>query len=48
MCEELSYQIIHTSAVDQAVFCSFEYCKNHYRKENISVDGGKQGRERLG
>ena len=36
MCEELSYQIINTSAVN----------KNHYRKEN-SVDGSKQGRDAL-
>ena len=37
MCEEFSYQIINTSAVN----------KNHYRKENISVDGSKQGRDTL-
>ena len=24
-----------------------EVCKNHYRKENISVDGSKQGRDTL-
>ena len=37
MCEELSYQIINISAINQAVFC-----KNHCRKENISVGGSKQ------
>ena len=33
MCEELSYQIINISAVNQAVFLLLlETCKNHYRK----------------
>ena len=37
MCEELSYQIINTTAVNQAVICLLEVCKNHYKKENISA-----------
>ena len=37
MCEEFFYQIINTSAVN----------KSHYKKENISVDGSKQGRDAL-
>ena len=46
MCEELSYQIINTSAVNQTVnLLLLEYCKNRYRKESISVDGSKQGRD---
>ena len=28
-------------------FLSLEHCKNYYRKENISVDGTKQGRDTL-
>ena len=45
MCEELSYQIINISAVNQAVL--LEVCKNHYRKKNISVGGSKQQRDAL-
>ena len=37
MCEELSYQIIHTSAVNQALLLLLKVCKNHYKKENINV-----------
>ena len=37
MCEEFFYQIVNTSAVN----------KSHYKKENISVDGSKQGRDAL-
>ena len=37
MCEELSYQIIHTSAVNQAPLLLLKVCKNHYKKENIIV-----------
>ena len=40
MCGELSYQIINTLLL-------LEVCKNHYRKEKISVDGSKQGRDTL-
>ena len=48
MCEELSYQIINTSAVSQAVFLLLlEVCKNHYKKENISVGGSEQRRDKL-
>ena len=48
MCQGLSYQIINTSAVNQAVFLLLlEVCKNHYRKENISVGGSKPGRDTL-
>ena len=39
MYEGLSYQIMNTSAVNQAV------CKHHYRKENISVGDSKEGRD---
>ena len=45
MCEELSYQIINTSAANQVAL--LEYCRNHYRKENINVDGIKQDRDTL-
>ena len=44
MCEELSYQIINTSAVNQAAFC----CK--FAKiivEKISIDGSKQDLDTL-
>ena len=41
MCEEVPYQIINTSAANQVV------CKNHYKKENISVGGSKQRRDTL-
>ena len=41
MCEEFSYQIINTSSWYLPLL---EVCKIHYRKENISVDGSKQGR----
>ena len=37
MCEELSYQIINTSAVNQCLLLLLEVFKNHYKKENISV-----------
>ena len=42
MCEEISYQIIKISAASQVVFCLdlyfvLEICKNHFRRENISV-----------
>ena len=33
MREELSYQIINISAVNQAVL--LEVCKNHYRKKTL-------------
>ena len=45
MCEELSYQIINTSAANLVAL--LEYCRNHYRKENINVDGIKQDRDKL-
>ena len=48
MCEELSYQIINISAVNQAVFfLLLKVCINHYRKENISVGGNEQRRDAL-
>ena len=47
MCEELSYQIINTSAVNQAVLLLLEVCKNHYKKENISASGSDQRRDAL-
>ena len=43
MCEELFYQIINTSAVNQ----TFEVCKNHYKKENISAGETEQHRNLL-
>ena len=43
MCEELSYRIINTSAVNQGVkLLLLELCKNYYRKESISVGGSEQ------
>ena len=42
MSDELSYQIINTSAVNQAVICLVEVCKNYYKKEKISVGGSEQ------
>ena len=48
MCEELSYQIINISAVNlSCLLLLLEICKNHYRKENISVGGSKQQRDAL-
>ena len=36
MCEELSYQIINTSAVNQAVnLLLLEYCKNIIEKKTL-------------
>ena len=43
MCEELSYRIINTSAVNQGVkLLLLELCKNYYRKESTSVGGSEQ------
>ena len=42
MWDELSYQIINTSAVNQAVICLVEVCKNYYKKEKISAGGSEQ------
>ena len=47
MCEELSYQIINTSAVNQDVLLLLEVCKNHYKKENISVGRSEHHRDAL-
>ena len=48
MGEELSYQIINISAVNQAAFCYYEkFSKNQYRKENINVGGSEQRRDAL-
>ena len=54
MYEELFYQIINTSAVNQAVivllilFCYYKkFAKFHYRKEKISVAGSEQRRDAL-
>ena len=47
MCEELSYQIINISAVNQAVLLLLKVCKNHYRQENISVGSSKQRKDAL-
>ena len=46
MCEGLSYQIIKTLAVNQAVLL-LEVRKNHYKKENISVSRSIQIRYSL-
>ena len=36
MCEELSYQIINTTAVNQNCFLLLlEVCKNHYKKKTL-------------
>ena len=45
MCEELSYQIINTSAVNYLLLLLV--CKNHYRTENIIVCGSEQRRDEL-
>ena len=45
MCEELFFQIINISAVNQAVLLLLQVCKDHYRKENISVAGSEQRRD---
>ena len=37
----------HFSCQSSCLLLLLEYCKNHYRKENISVDGSKQGRDSL-
>ena len=47
MYEELSYQTINISAVNEAVLLLLEVCKNCYRKGNISVGGSEQGRDFL-
>ena len=48
MCEELSYQIINTSAVNHKLsFVIIRSLQNHYRKENNSAHGCKQGRDTL-
>ena len=48
MCEKHSYQIINTSAVNQAVFCYYEKAgKNHYKIKNISFGGSEQCRDTL-
>ena len=45
MCEELSYQIINASAVNLLLL--LEVCKNHHKKENISVGGSEQRKDAL-
>ena len=35
MCEELSFQIINTTAANQARLLPLEVCKNHYKKERL-------------
>ena len=45
MCEERSYQNINTSVANQAVFNYYQNIAKNYRKENINVDGSKQGRD---
>ena len=56
MCEELSYQVINTSAVNQAVFYYYYYyyyyhyykfSKINYKKENVNVSGSEQRRDAL-
>ena len=42
MCEKLSNQIIHTLAVNQAVFLLIEVCKNHEKRKRDSVCSSKQ------
>ena len=46
LCEELFYQIINTSAVNQSsLLLLLEVWKNHYKKENTGVGGSKQRRD---
>ena len=48
MCEELSYQIITILACQlSCLLLLLKVCKNHYRKENISVAGSEQRRDAL-
>ena len=35
----------HFSCESSCLLLLLEVCKNHYRKENISVDGNKEGRD---
>ena len=37
----------HFSCQSSCLLLLLEVCKNHYRKENISVGGSKQGRDTL-
>ena len=37
----------HFSCQSSCLLLLLKYCKNHYRKEKISVDGSKQGRDTL-
>ena len=40
MCEELSYQIINTSAVNQAVFCYYQkFAKIVIKKKTLVLAG---------
>ena len=45
MCEELSYEIMNTTAVNLLLL--LEVCKNHYKKENISVGSSAQRKDAL-
>ena len=48
MCEEHSYQIINTTAVNQScLLLLLEVCKIHYKKENISVGSSAQRKNAL-
>ena len=49
MCEELSDQITskYFSCQSSCLLLSLEVCKNHYKKENISVGGSEQRRDAL-
>ena len=51
MCEQLSYQVINTSAVNQAVFYYYYYyykfSKINYKKENVNVSSSEQRRDAL-
>ena len=48
MCEKLSYQIIrYFSSQSSCLLLSLEVCKDHYKQENIAVDGNEQLRDAL-
>ena len=47
MCEELSYHIISTSAVNKSVFVIIISLQKSLYKKNISVGGSEQHRDTL-
>ena len=47
MCDKLPYQIKYFSCQSICLLLLLEVCKNHDRKENISVGGSEQQRDAL-